>query len=167
MKIALVLPILVMMCGIARADVAAVRREVARINALKLSTKSTDRADFSSEDAQILVGRDAKGSPRKIVAHILGETGRRADTMYLQNGKPLFRFSVEDRYAEPIGVSSRVKVFSHLETRLYFDSGRLIQKRVGKKIVTLTRAQKQKIEFQTFEDVKGYLSEDEGRRSTY
>jgi len=151
---------------VARADVASVRREVARIDALKLSTKSSDRTDLSTKGAQVLIGRASKGTPRKIVAHIYGETGRHDDTMYLQGGKPLFVFSVEDRYARPIGVSSHVKVVSHIETPLYFGNARLIQERIGKKVVLLTPFQKSKVEQETLKSIQSYLGKDEPRGHT-
>ena len=147
----------------AGADVASVRREVAHINALKISTKSSDRSDLSAEGAQILVGRDAKSTPRKIVAHIYGESGRRDDTIYLQGGKALFRLSVEERYARPIGVSSHVKIVSRVETRLYFSGGNLIQERIGKKVMTLTQTQKSAIERETVASINSYLGKDEPR----
>ena len=165
MKTAPFVPLL-LLCSVALADVASVRREVGRINALKLSTQTRDRTDLSTEGAQILVGRDAKGAVRKIVAHIFGETGRQDETIYLQNGKPLFVFSVEQRYDQPIGVSSRVKVVSRVETRLYFSNGKLISKRVGSKATKVTRTQKAQIESQTFALLRDYLSSDEANGST-
>ncbi|RYG57575.1 hypothetical protein EON80_28130 [bacterium] len=139
-RISFLLPAL-LLCSIAHADVASVRRRVANIDSMKLSSKTYNRADLSSEGAEISVWRDAKGAPRKVVARIYGEMGQVHDTIYLEKGLPLFLFTIDESYDGPLSLS--VKVAKRQETRLYFDNGKLFLKREGTKTVPLTSAQKQ------------------------
>ncbi len=139
MKFSFLVPVL-LLCAVARADVASVRRQVAHIDAMKLSQKTYDRSDLSSEGAQISMWRDGKGITHKIVGHIYGETGREHDTIYLNNDLPVFMLIVKEHYKGPI--SPTVKVGSRTEMRLYFEKGQLFQMRDGNKIVTMTAAQK-------------------------
>ncbi|RYX85641.1 hypothetical protein EON83_04695 [bacterium] len=132
---------LLLLSSLAHADVAAVRRKVANIDAMKLSSKAYKRMDLSSEGAEISIWRDNKGAPRKIVARIYGEMGRKLDTIYLEKGLPLFLFTVDEGYDGPLSLS--VKVARRTETRFYFDNGKLFLKREGSKTVPLTNTQKQ------------------------
>lgn len=157
MKIALFTPVL-LICSLARADVKTVRREVARIDARKLALKTSERTDLSTEGAQISVYCDTQKTPHKIVARIYGESGQLKETIYLQQNQLLFVFSVEERYQSPLGTTSPVKVASRTETRLYFDKGRLTEKRMGKKQLSLTATQKRTIEKQTRDSIRTYLS---------
>lgn len=156
MKTFLQVALLGVLASSAQADVAAVRREVARVDALKLSVQTQTRTDLSTEGARISVRRDAKGAPRKIDADITGEGGRKHETIYLQNGAPLFVYSVEERYDKPMYLPD-FKVVSRIETRLYFEKGRLIQKRVGKKILELSRAQARQLQRETVDEVRDFL----------
>lgn len=146
-------------CMVASADVASVRREVTRVDARKLAMKSYDSSNLSSEGAKISIGRDGRGAPRKIVARIYGESGQKQDTIYLQNGLPLFMLSVVNHYKAPLSAASKAVTISLIETRVYFEKGRLIQKREGKKIVTLSASQKRTLERQTKATIRTYLAQ--------
>ena len=153
----LLVPVL-LLCASAKADVAAVRREVARIDARKLAFKSYDNSDLSTEGARITIKRDGQGTPRKIVATIYGESGQKEEKVYLQNGLPLFVFSVETRYNVPLGSSTKIRVDLQTETRLYFEKGHLIQKREDENIVPLSASQKRAIERETKATIRAYLT---------
>jgi hypothetical protein len=147
----------------ARADVPSVRREVAQIDRAlpSLARQTSDRTDLSTEGARITI-YGAKKSPRKIRAEIFGESGRKTETIYLSAGTPLFRFSVEERYLVPLPQKPIGKVVSRVETRFYFQNGRLFEMRVGATKSRLSAASKARIEAQTREDVRQYLSQEAG-----
>lgn len=147
----------------ARADVPTVRREVARIErALPLLPQQTShRTDLSSEGAIVTVCGAAR-SPRKIRAQIFGEEGRTTDTLYLQHGAPIFRFSVEERYNQPMTLASGGKVISRVERRYYFQNARLLEMRTGARKTPLSAASKRGIEVETQRLVRSYLAGEDG-----
>ncbi|BCM90365.1 hypothetical protein IAD21_02217 [Abditibacteriota bacterium] len=131
-----------------RADVASVRREVARIDAMKLTTESRQSDGLVTHWTFIDVFRDSNRMPRKIsTTCFIGEVVTH-ETIYLQGGTPLFVLSNE----------STITGTLRTQTRLYFDKGRLIEKRVGKKSLPLSAAQKRNIETNTQKRIRTYLS---------
>lgn len=147
----------------ARADVPAVRREVAQIERAlpSLSKRTRDRFDLSTEGARITI-YGAFRSPRKIRAEIFGEGGRKTEAIYLRSGAPIFRSSVEERYERPMTDKLDVNLASRIETRFYFQNGRLFEMRTGTTKSPLSAASKRRIEAQTREIVRQYLAGEDG-----
>ncbi|BCM90364.1 hypothetical protein IAD21_02216 [Abditibacteriota bacterium] len=154
----LFIPVL-LLCSVVHADVTSVRGKVTHINAMKLASKTYNRTDLSSEGAQISIWRDAKGVPRKIAGHIYGEMGREHDTIYLENGLPVFLLTIKERYDGPLSVS--VKVKERTEMRLYFEKGNVFQRRDGNKVVSMSAAQKQEGNKLVRDMIKVYLAKGE------
>ncbi len=118
----------------AGAVVASIRREVQRIEALRLNARHTIRLEgFSAEGGEARVFMEGGRVARIAVMHF-GESGRTAETVYFRGGSPIFVFRRSMRYDRLFG-----KVQSTEEDRFYFDRGRMIRWRgAGLKLVPRT-----------------------------
>lgn len=155
MKFSLLIPI-VILCACASADVASVRREVTRVEAMKLTTESRGGDGLFIPLVTVSVSRDSQGVPRKIELRSSGASKQKRETIYLQGGLPLFVSVKEDKLS--IDAKDNLKVTALSETRLYFDKGHLIEERVGKKLMPLNAARKISIEANTKKRIRSYLS---------
>ncbi|HEX8452464.1 MAG TPA: hypothetical protein VF647_10225 [Longimicrobium sp.] len=104
------------------AIVARIRREVQRIDALRLTAQHTIELEgFSLEGGEARVFLEG-GRVARVTATHFGESGRTVETIYFRGGSPVFVFRRSMRYDRPHG-----RVQNTEEERFYFDRNRLIR----------------------------------------
>lgn len=114
-------------CIQAQADTASHRKVYAEINENVGSYKQV-KAELEEEHAQIaLSGWSNAGELRKIVATVNGEHGTGIEEYYLQDGRPLFVYSVYTTENMNTG-----KVVARVEHRYYFKGDTMIKWLSGK-----------------------------------
>lgn len=112
--------------GAAAGEEAAVREAralYARVNREHAGYRRVERSvlGLSAEGAS-LVGLYRGRELRKLEVTYYGEMGRTTEECYLDAGRPVFIFRVDERYDRPFG-----RVARRLEDRFYFADGRLVR----------------------------------------
>ena len=104
--------------------VSAIRQRYATINQnlAKYRTVKKELMGFSTEGGELTAYSEGP-EIRKIVALFQGESGRALEEYYYWNDELQFVYRKDDTYSEP----RSGKVTSSVETRFYFENGKLIR----------------------------------------
>jgi hypothetical protein len=107
------------------AAIAHIRAEFAEIERGLPGYRRTthELSNFSLEGGELQAFYDGR-ELRKLHVRHFGETGRVTEEFYFSNGRPIFIYTVHERYDQPL--SGRVQ--ARVEHRFYFDGDRLIRR---------------------------------------
>ncbi len=115
-----------------RAEVQAVRKALPK---MKCTTKNVE--DVATEGAVAKAWKDDKGRIRFLTMGLYFESGKVAEEYFFKNGKLIFAYERDQKYAVPLSAEGSFdpKKSKITETRYYFENDKLIRLQKGKTVV--------------------------------